>query len=288
VKLSQACKILELGLIAGLSLTSGCFMSSEKRQQREALRAALAGTGKCWSAPADNSSPSMGQVVPCPPGVPAGSVISVETKDLTVYSEVEGTSPPAAPLMAQSGEAFRSGSEEQGEQTLTVPRAGAQLPPTPGPTPAATRALPAPSPARTPVATVLQPQPPAAPPPAAPEEAANEKIILRGVMFGRYSTDLGPGDEQILDTAVDVLRRHPNVRIYVKGYSDSRGDPDRNQFLSQERAANVAAYLQSQGVPLRQLVVLGMGTSHPIASNDTAAGRAKNRRVELEPAPEEP
>ena len=92
----------------------------------------------------------------------------------------------------------------------------------------------------------------------------------------------------ILDSAVDTLKRHPHARIYVKGFSDSRGDPEVNQRLSQERAASVAAYLQSRGVPLSRLVVLGMGSTHPIANNATAAGRAKNRRVELEPVMEEP
>jgi OOP family OmpA-OmpF porin len=56
--------------------------------------------------------------------------------------------------------------------------------------------------------------------------------------------------------------------------------------LSQERAATVAAYLQSKGVPLSQLVVIGMGGTHFVATNDTAKGRARNRRVELEPVME--
>jgi OOP family OmpA-OmpF porin len=108
------------------------------------------------------------------------------------------------------------------------------------------------------------------------------------VLFAKNSSELGEADEWILDLAVDTLRHHPNARIYVKGYSDSHGRPEVNQRLSQERAASVAAYLQSRGVPLSQLSVLGMGTTHPIATNATAAGRAKNRRVELEPMVEEP
>ena len=121
-----------------------------------------------------------------------------------------------------------------------------------------------------------------------PETTAGEKIILRGVLFAKNSSELGVSDRRILDLAVDTLKRHPHARIYVKGYSDSHGRPEVNQKLSQERAASVAAYLESRGVALSQLSVLGMGTTHPIATNNTAAGRAKNRRVELEPMAEEP
>jgi len=148
--------------------------------------------------------------------------------------------------------------------------------------------LPLPTPSATPTATAtpaIAPAPtPAAPPPAvAPQAVASEKVVLRGVLFARNSADLDAVGELVLDEAARTLKAHPNVRIYVKGYSDARGNPQRNQKLSQERAATVAAYLMSKGVPLSQLIVLGMGSTHPIASNATAAGRALNRRVELEP-----
>lgn len=106
------------------------------------------------------------------------------------------------------------------------------------------------------------------------------------MLFDRNSADLTEEDQVILEDAVQTLKAHPDVRIYVKGFSDSRGNPDKNQKLSQERAAAVAAYLESRGIPLSQFTVLGMGSTHPIANNATAAGRAKNRRVELEPIEE--
>jgi OOP family OmpA-OmpF porin len=112
------------------------------------------------------------------------------------------------------------------------------------------------------------------------------EIILRGVLFDRNSAELTDEDEVILEGAVQTLKTRPGVRVYVKGFSDSRGNPETNQKLSQERAAAVAAYLESRGIPLSQFSVLGMGSTHPIATNATAAGRAKNRRVELEPIEE--
>ncbi len=178
---------------------------------------------------------------------------------LSPYSEsVQGPpKAPHAPLMAQ-----------QGAPVLELPAAA--------------------TPTSTPVAMVAQtrPTPSPAPSTAQPQFVSHEKIVLRGVLFERNSSDLNDLDDLILDDAVRTLKAHPDVRIYVKCYSDSRGSPARNQKLSQERAAGVAAYLVSNGVPLSQLIVLGMGATHPVASNATAAGRAKNRRVELEPVME--
>ncbi|HEY2106985.1 MAG TPA: OmpA family protein [Candidatus Binataceae bacterium] len=176
--------------------------------------------------------------------------------------------------------------------TPAPPRSSTPTPPPPPPSPAPTLPPSPPAPATpTPPAQLPPPAPRPAPPlpaPAAIPETTEERIILRGVLFAKNSSELGEEDQQILDLAVDTLRRHPHARIYVKGYSDSHGPPEINQKLSQERAASVAAYLESRGVPLSRLSVLGMGATHPIATNATAAGRAKNRRVELEPIVEEP
>jgi len=108
------------------------------------------------------------------------------------------------------------------------------------------------------------------------------------VHFGYRSSDLSESEKPILDEAATTLKAHPGARIYVKGYCDAAGDPERNQKLSQERAATVAAYLESKGVALDQLIVMGMGSSHFVAKNDTEEGRARNRRVELEPVMGEP
>jgi OOP family OmpA-OmpF porin len=182
---------------------------------------------------------------------------------LMAYSEaVEGPPAPPPPVMArQSG--------------LSTPVL--ELPPVATPAAAPTSIA-----AQTPAPPRNRVPPPAAA--ATPQFVSNDKlVVLRGVFFEKNSSDLDDLDELILDDAVRTLKKRPDIRVYVKGYSDSHGSPRLNQKLSQERAASVAAYLVSNGVPLSQLIVLGMGSSHPVASNDTAAGRALNRRVELEP-----
>jgi outer membrane protein OmpA-like peptidoglycan-associated protein len=70
--------------------------------------------------------------------------------------------------------------------------------------------------------------------------------------------------------------------IQVRGYASSSGDAARNQELSDDRAEAVVTFLQQQGVPLRHIVTpAAMGTTNPLASNDTAAGRDLNQRVEV-------
>jgi outer membrane protein OmpA-like peptidoglycan-associated protein len=186
---------------------------------------------------------------------------------LMAYSEsVEGTPKPPPPVVTQQA--------QLSTPVLEVPPLA-----TPASTPTSTAARM--------VAPALTSAPPSPPPAAAaPKFVSNDKLVLRGVLFEKNSSDLDDLDELILDDAVRTLKAHPNVRICVKGYSDLRGSARLNQRLSQERAASVAAYLVNNGVPLSQLVVLGMGSSHPVARNDTAAGRALNRRVELEPVVE--
>ncbi len=184
---------------------------------------------------------------------------------LLAYSEsVEGPTNPPPPVIAQQS--------ELSTRVLEVPPLATQAS---TPTPSAAQAV-----APAPTSAVPSPPPVSA---AAPKFVSNNRIVLRGVLFEKSSSDLDDLDELILDDAVRTLKAHPDVRIYVKGYSDSHGNARFNEKLSQERAASVAAYLVSNGVPLNQLIVLGMGSSHPVASNHTAAGRALNRRVELEP-----
>jgi len=81
---------------------------------------------------------------------------------------------------------------------------------------------------------------------------------------------------------VDTLKRYPNVRVEVDGHTDSKGTDAYNQKLSERRAHGVYDYLSSHGVPASQISgERGFGESQPIDTNDTAAGRQRNRRVEL-------
>jgi OOP family OmpA-OmpF porin len=139
----------------------------------------------------------------------------------------------------------------------------------------------------------------AAPPPAAPparEEAtppAAVSIDLRGVEFKfdhpRVGEKLVPSlkaptsdSVQILDEAVDTLKRYPNVHVSVDGYTDSVGSDAYNQKLSERRAKGVYNYLTEHGVDASRLDgPKGFGESNPIDTNKTAEGRQRNRRVEL-------
>jgi OOP family OmpA-OmpF porin len=123
----------------------------------------------------------------------------------------------------------------------------------------------------------------AAPPPPPPPAPApvEEKIVLRGVNFDFDKADIRPDAAVILDEAASILNANPGKSVRVEGHTDSVGADAYNQSLSERRAASVRDYLAGQGVDPGRLSTAGFGESSPIASNDTADGRALNRRVEL-------
>lgn len=88
-----------------------------------------------------------------------------------------------------------------------------------------------------------------------------------------------------LDSVALVLQRYNQTLINVYGHTDSTGDDSYNQALSQRRAQSVANYLGGRGVNPQRFLVSGFGESRPIADNSTEAGRAQNRRVEIELVP---
>ena len=108
-----------------------------------------------------------------------------------------------------------------------------------------------------------------------------EVIILKDVNFEVNSDRLTQGSFAVLDKAADDLLKRPELKIEVSGYTDDRGSDSLNQALSQKRAQTVSTYMISRGVKASCLTVKGYGEENPVASNDTAAGRAENRRVEL-------
>ena len=129
------------------------------------------------------------------------------------------------------------------------------------------------------------PAPPPAPvvPPPAPAPAPDScgRIVLRGVNFGFDSAEIDAASEGVLDVAAEQLNGCPNVAVRVQGHTDSIGTEAYNQGLSERRAESVRSHLIGRGVPASRLTAVGYGESQPIASNDTAEGRALNRRVEL-------
>ena len=102
------------------------------------------------------------------------------------------------------------------------------------------------------------------------------------VNFAFGTTELQPRATRTLDAVGDVLERYPDLRIEISGHTDNVGAEAVNQRVSEERAQMVASYLREQfALDASQLQVRGYGESQPIASNETAAGRALNRRVEF-------
>ena len=85
-----------------------------------------------------------------------------------------------------------------------------------------------------------------------------------------------------LDGLADLLKQRPDWSVILKGYTDSSGNAERNLQLSKDRAYAVKAYLVSRGVSEKAIQTFGYGAADPIATNSTAAGRAQNRRVEIE------
>jgi outer membrane protein OmpA-like peptidoglycan-associated protein len=88
-----------------------------------------------------------------------------------------------------------------------------------------------------------------------------------------------------LNSVVLVLNEYKSTMITVIGHTDSTGSEQYNQKLSQQRAISVANYLTNQGVAQERLAAIGYGEAFPIAPNNTAQGRAQNRRVELQLEP---
>jgi peptidoglycan-binding protein ArfA len=131
------------------------------------------------------------------------------------------------------------------------------------------------------------PAPPPAPPgPPAPDPCANLQAAIAAatggpITFAYVGFSLTPADDQMLTQVAGKLKACPNAHVTVNGYTDSTGTEDTNIRLSSQRATTVADFLVAHGVARDHLVVKGLGSINPIASNDTPDGRAKNRRVEI-------
>jgi len=111
-----------------------------------------------------------------------------------------------------------------------------------------------------------------------------DNIVLNmpsDVTFAVDRSDIQPQFDRVLDEVAGTLNQYPSTMVDVVGHADSTGTDAYNQALSERRASAVAAYLTSRNVLPARLYVAGMGERQPIASNDTEAGRAQNRRVEI-------
>ena len=146
---------------------------------------------------------------------------------------------------------------------------------------------------------VVEAPAPVLPPPPAPKveedadiaEVANVKQNDLGaavlsfkepINFNYNSYDMDAESLATVDKVANALKKYPNAKVRVAGYTDSLGNPNYNIDLSERRAYAVASQLVKDGVPAENVSYIGYGAANPIATNKTAAGRYQNRRVELE------
>jgi outer membrane protein OmpA-like peptidoglycan-associated protein len=106
-------------------------------------------------------------------------------------------------------------------------------------------------------------------------------VTLGDVLFDTGKASLKAGATSNLNKLVAFLNEYSDRTVLIEGYTDSVGSEDYNQGLSERRADSVKSYLAGQGIGSIRLSAAGKGESDPVASNDSAAGRQQNRRVEV-------
>lgn len=115
-----------------------------------------------------------------------------------------------------------------------------------------------------------------------PEEV-KQVFNYQNIQFEFNSSVLKTSSYAILDEFVKMMKAKPEVKFQLNGHSSAEGTEQRNMMLSVDRANAVKAYLVNNGIKSSNLITKGFGESTPLVSNDTEAGRVKNRRVEIKP-----
>ena len=106
------------------------------------------------------------------------------------------------------------------------------------------------------------------------------------IKFAVDSSEIPPGSEQAVETLANYLKQNNHQQVIFEGHSDARGSRSYNKTLSIKRAAHLRSLLVTQyAINPHSIKVLGYGEDRPVASNDTIAGRAKNRRIEIQITP---
>jgi outer membrane protein OmpA-like peptidoglycan-associated protein len=111
--------------------------------------------------------------------------------------------------------------------------------------------------------------------------APPRRFTFDNMTFPTAGATLSPAAQGTLADVSQILQAYPNTRVRIEGYTDNTGSSQINMTLSQRRAESVRDALVSRGVPTDRIQAQGFGENNPVASNDTDAGRAQNRRTDL-------
>ena len=110
---------------------------------------------------------------------------------------------------------------------------------------------------------------------------AGERVVLQNIFFEFAKATLKPASYPSLDRVVKFMQDNPDIKVEIDGHTDNIGSDAVNLKLSRARAQAVVNYITSKGIYPKRLVAKGFGESQPVATNNTAEGRAQNRRVEF-------
>ncbi len=120
--------------------------------------------------------------------------------------------------------------------------------------------------------------------PGAKVERVEEGIVVEfssAVLFGFDQSNLQGAAQGTLNDLISILNKYPDTNLEIQGHTDNTGTDEYNQALSEKRASSVAAYLKANGVSSSRIKTVGMSKNYPKYTNETAEGRAQNRRVEF-------
>ncbi len=113
------------------------------------------------------------------------------------------------------------------------------------------------------------------------EAKAGKTIVLNKIFFETAKSDLNTDISQDLQKLIQFLQDNPTTKLEIQGHTDNIGSLASNMKLSQTRANSVVEFLNKNGISKDRLIATGLGPNRPVATNDTPAGRAQNRRVEM-------
>ncbi len=114
-----------------------------------------------------------------------------------------------------------------------------------------------------------------------------QDVVKNGrILFKTGSADLDAKSSPTLNELVKISSACPSARIEISGHTNSVGNPEFNKSLSEKRAQAIVAFLSKAGMDAKRMSAKGYGQDRPVAPNDTAANKAKNRRIDFSVLPD--